>query len=127
MLLKERPKLAAENITRRLLELGFHDITISSISVFELRYGAEKSERRAANHALLDSMLRDFQVANFSEADASAAGRVRADLTKLGTPIGPYDTLIAGQALARDLILITNNTREFARVPGLRVEDWSDP
>jgi tRNA(fMet)-specific endonuclease VapC len=56
--------------------------------------------------------------------DAQQAGQVRAALASIGTPIGPYDVLVAGQAVARDMILVTHNTREFARVPGLRVEDW---
>ena len=127
VLLNGRPEQALKRISDRLLSLGPGEAAISVISVFELCYGAEKSDRPTLNRERLDGILKDFDTVNFSEADASAAGRVRADLTKLGTPIGRYDTLIAGQALARDLILITNNTREFARVPGLRVEDWSDP
>ncbi len=65
-----------------------------------------------------------FQTVDFNSEDAKAAGEVRAALVIAGTPIGPYDILIAGQALARNLTLITHNTREFSRVNGLRIEDW---
>ena len=65
-----------------------------------------------------------FEVLDFSKFDAEASGKIRADLKKSGTPIGPYDVLIAGQAVARSLTLITNNISEFSRVEGLKYEDW---
>ena len=65
-----------------------------------------------------------FQLVNFDNEDARCAGEIRATLAARGTPIGPYDTLIAGQAQARGLILVIHNTREFNRVEGLRIEDW---
>lgn len=65
-----------------------------------------------------------FAVLDFDREDARRAGEIRAHLAAAGAPIGPYDALIAAQALARGLVLVTHNTREFARVPGLGVEDW---
>ena len=102
------------------------DIGISAIVVHELYYGAFKSQRAARNVALVDGL--QFEVMEFDQEDARQAGEVRALLAARGAPIGPYDVLIAGQARARRLILVTRNTAEFARVPDLRIEDWeSEP
>jgi Predicted nucleic acid-binding protein, contains PIN domain len=98
------------------------DVGISAIVVHELYYGAFKSQRTARNVALVDSL--QFEVVDLDQEDAKQAGEVRALLAVRGAPIGPYDVLIAGQARARKLILVTRNTAEFARVPGLRIEDW---
>lgn len=95
----------------------------SSISVFELYFGAFKSARRDENMLKLESL--DLEIVLFDADDARHAGVIRAALRERGTPIGPYDLLIAGQARARDLTLVTNNLREFQRVAGLRVEDWT--
>jgi tRNA(fMet)-specific endonuclease VapC len=105
-------------------ELGV-DLCVSSVSVFELSYGVEKSARRELNATRLRTFLSGaVEELPFEVEDAARAGEVRALLEKKGTPIGPYDTLIAGQALARGLVLVTHNVTEFARVEGLRVEDW---
>jgi tRNA(fMet)-specific endonuclease VapC len=98
------------------------DVGISAIVAHELYYGAFKSLRAAHNVALVDAL--QFEVVEFAGEDARQAGEVRALLAARGTPIGPYDVLIAGQAKARELILVTHNTAEFGRVPGLRAEDW---
>lgn len=98
------------------------DFTISVIAAHELYFGACKSRRRSENLARLERL--QFAVLEFDREDARQAGEIRASLAALGTPIGPYDVLIAGQARARDLILITHNTDEFSRVEGLRIEDW---
>ena len=90
---------------------------------FELYYGAFKSKYTNRNLELLDLIA--FEVVPFDAADARAAGAVRASLEAIGRPIGPLDTLIAGQALARRLILVTANTQEFVQVEGLHCEDWS--
>ena len=92
---------------------------------YELYYGAFKSRYKSRNLGLLDHIA--FEVVPFDAADARAAGSVRANLEAIGRPIGPLDTLIAGQALARGLILVTANTKEFVRVEGLHCEDWSIP
>jgi tRNA(fMet)-specific endonuclease VapC len=98
------------------------EIAISSIVAHELYYGAFKSRRREHNIALVDSLR--FQVLEFDKEDARQAGELRALSTLNGTSIGPYDVLIAGQAKARKLTLVTHNTGEFGRAPGLRAEDW---
>src|SRR3990172_4501966 len=98
------------------------DIGISAVVAHELYYGAFKSRREQENVALLDEL--QFEVIEFDKEDARQAGEIRATLAALGTPIGPYDILIAGQAKSRDLILVSRNTNEFGRVAGLQVEDW---
>lgn len=99
------------------------DLCISAIVAHELFYGAFKSQRAERNVAIVDSLK--FEVLDFDKEDARQAGEVRAALAAKGTPIGPFDVLIAGQALARNLILITHNTDEFGRVNGLQIEDWA--
>lgn len=98
------------------------DVVTSSIVVHELYFGAFKSGRTIDNVARLDEL--QVPTLSLDREDARSAGEIRAVLKKAGTPIGPYDILIAGQAFARNLILVTNNTREFARVGGLQIEDW---
>lgn len=98
------------------------DLAMSAIVAHELFYGAFKSRRTAQNVALVDAL--QFVVLEFDKEDARQAGQVRAFLADKGTPIGPYDVLIAGQAMARNMILVTHDTAEFGRVPGLRIEDW---
>jgi tRNA(fMet)-specific endonuclease VapC len=98
------------------------DFGVSAIAAHELFYGAYKSQRRAQNLARVDGL--QFVVLEFDQEDARQAGEIRAALAAAGTPIGPYDVLIAGQARARSLILVTHNTGEFSRVSGLHVEDW---
>jgi tRNA(fMet)-specific endonuclease VapC len=98
------------------------DVGISAIVAHELYYGAYRSQRMARNVALIDSL--QFEVLEFDQEDARQAGEIRALLALRGTPIGPYDVLIAGQAKARRLTLVTRNTAEFARVQDLRIEDW---
>jgi tRNA(fMet)-specific endonuclease VapC len=98
------------------------DMAMSSFVVHELFYGAFKSKRAAQNIALVEAL--QFAVLDFDKEDAKQAGQLRALLADRGTPIGPYDVLIAGQAMARDMTLVTHNRDEFARVPGLRIEDW---
>jgi tRNA(fMet)-specific endonuclease VapC len=98
---------------------------ISAITVFELHYGAAASSRVADNTRRLSIFLASLPELPLESEDARVAGIIRAELRKSGTPIGPYDVLIAGQALRRELVLVTANIREFARVPGLRVENWA--
>jgi tRNA(fMet)-specific endonuclease VapC len=101
-------------------------MAVSSIVLFELQYGVMKSSQRAANAARISEFSSGpVQVLNFDAADAEEAGEIRATLKRAGTPIGPYDILIAAQARRRDALLVTANTREFRRVPGLQIEDWT--
>lgn len=100
-------------------------LAVSSIVTHELYYGAYCSQKVAFNLETLRLLFADLAILDLDREDARVAGEIRADLARLGTPIGPYDVLIAGQARARNLTLITNNTDEFARVPGLQLQDWT--
>jgi len=101
-------------------------VGIPTIVVYELWYGVKKSARRESNAAALSRFLAlDVTPWPFDAEDAEEAGDVRAALAHAGTPIGPYDVLIAAQARRRNATLVTANHREFARVPGLRMEDWA--
>jgi tRNA(fMet)-specific endonuclease VapC len=109
-------------LLRQVREHVPEDFGISAISAHELYFGACKSRRRAENVARVEALR--FAVLEFDKEDAQHSGEIRAVLAAAGMPIGPYDVLIAGQALARGLILITHNTAEFSRVSGLRLQDW---
>ena len=112
----------ASKLSRRVRQERPSDIAISAIVAHELFYGAFKSHRTAHNVALIDAL--QFHVLEFDTEDARRAGEIRAMLATQGTPIGPYDVLIAGQALTRRLTLVSHNAAEFNRVPGLLIEDW---
>jgi len=109
-------------VRRRIRENSPKDVFISTVVMFELYYGAYRSARAQRNLELLENIL--LPKLEFDSGDAMAAGQIRAILAEAGTPIGPYDVLIAGQALSRGMCLITRNTREFQRVAGLQVTDW---
>lgn len=100
-------------------------LAISSIVAHELWYGAYRSQKVAFNLETLRLLFADLAILDLDREDARSAGEIRAELSRLGTPIGPYDVLIAGQARARSLTLVTNNTGEFCRVAGLSLEDWT--
>ncbi len=119
-LIKKHPP----EVLQRFNEYNVGDIGISSITAAELHFGVQKSQRPEENRRALERFLLPLVVARFDENAAAAYGRVRAQLEKQGTPIGSLDTLIAAHALSLDLALITNNVREFERVPGLKVENW---
>jgi tRNA(fMet)-specific endonuclease VapC len=106
----------------RLQQHGADTIGLSSIVVHELHFGACRSDRMVANIARIDAL--PFKVMDFNRDDARVGAQIRMQLRREGTPISHFDLLIAGQALARDLTLVTHNTREFQRVPGLRLADW---
>ncbi|KVN26366.1 pilus assembly protein [Burkholderia stagnalis] len=116
-ILKGEPAMLARLRTHQPADFG-----LPSIVAHELYDGAYKSQRAAANLARVEAL--QFEVVAFDAEDAQHAGEIRAQLAAAGTPIGPYDVLIAGQARARQLVLITHNMREFVRVAGLQVEDW---
>ena len=107
---------------RRARQERVDDVAISAVVAHELFYGAFKSLHPARNVALVDAL--QFPVIEFDREDARQAGGIRAFLAARGTAIGPYDVLIAGQAIARQMILVTHNVDEFQRVPGLSIEDW---
>lgn len=109
-------------IARRVRRYAPRDFGVSAVVIHELYYGAFRSQRVEQHVARVDAL--QFSVLEFDEEDARQAGQIRADLASKGTPIGPSDVLIAGQARARELTLVTHNTTEFRRVPGLKLEDW---
>jgi tRNA(fMet)-specific endonuclease VapC len=103
-------------------------LAIASIVLFELWYGAVKSERPERNRQrIADFLAGPIEILPFESGDAEEAGDIRAVLERAGTPIGPYDILVAAQARRRDALLVTANAREFARVPRLKFEDWARP
>jgi tRNA(fMet)-specific endonuclease VapC len=113
----------ADPVVRRIREHDPADVAISAVAIHELYYGAFRSERVERNLDLVDGLL--LEVIDFDRDDAREAGAVRAELAARGTPIGPFDVLMAGQARGRGLTMVTANVSEFLRVHGLAVEDWS--
>ena len=103
-----------------------HDgrMCISSSTYMELVYGAERSANPERNLTSLEGFIARIDVLPLDDSAAVHAGQIRAELANLGTPIGPYDQLIAGHARSQGLVLVTNNENEFSRVSGLRLENW---
>ena len=97
---------------------------ISSITYMELVYGAERSSNPDRNLTSFEGFVARMDVLPLDDSAAAHAGQICAELARLGMPIGPYDQLIAGHARSQGLVLVTNNEKEFARVPGLRTENW---
>ncbi len=119
-----RPPLVRTRLAATLA--GGNAVATSSLVVFELWYGVARSQRQAENAARLQSFFAGpIATLAFDDDDAQAAATIRAQLAAAGTPIGPYDVLIAGQAHRHGATLVTANTREFKRVTGLRLQDWS--
>lgn len=114
------PGSAVESHLRRLSP---EDVGVPVVVMHELYYGAYRSARTEANLALVEEI--GLPVVELSREDAREAGRIRAHLAAAGRPIGPFDVLIAGQAVARGLTLVTGNVGEFAWVDGLAIQDWS--
>ena len=110
---------------RRFEDYEVGEVGVSSVTAAELRYGAEKSAAPEQNREALSRFLLPLEVLAFGDEAAAAYGRVRAALENAGTPIGPLDNLIAAHAVSLGVTLVTNNTREFSRVPGLEIEDWT--
>jgi tRNA(fMet)-specific endonuclease VapC len=111
-----------ESFLARLKRHNPGDFGVPAIVWHELLYGAHKGSRTQESLSRVEALR--FDVVEFDREDAEASGELRARLAAAGSPIGPYDVLIAGQALARGLTLVTHNMREFQRVSGLNVEDW---
>jgi len=116
---KKFPKLQSRIENEDLFNIG-----LSSVTIAELEYGIAKSMYPDRNRELLYGFLSPFEIIPFSELDAENFGYIRALLNKLGTPIGPYDLQIAAQCVTRNLRLVTNNIKEFERVPKLIIENW---
>ena len=112
-------------ILNRFAQFQPDELGISTVTLAELRYGADKSSNPSKNHLALDAFLAPLAIIDFDAQAADWYGKVRADLEVRGCPIGPLDTMIAAQALRCGVPLVTNNTGEFSRVTGLTVEDWT--
>jgi tRNA(fMet)-specific endonuclease VapC len=112
-------------VLNNLLANSREDIALSVITEAELRTGAAKSGSPGKTLRLVENFLRPLSVLEFTSADAAAYAQVRAKLERAGTPIGPLDTLIAAQAVARKLVLVSNNEREFRRIAALHLQNWT--
>ncbi len=119
-IIKQKPSIVLE----RLQKVKVNEIGISVITLAELEYGVAKSGFPERNKLALIQFLAPFEILPFSETAAAIYGRIRSDLEKKGQNIGPYDLLIGAQALSENLTLVTNNEREFRRIPGLMIENW---
>jgi tRNA(fMet)-specific endonuclease VapC len=111
------------NVALHLRQHRPSEVCISSITLAELRYGADLRQSRKL-HALIGTFVRDIAIAPFDQLAADRFGILAADLSRQGTPIGAYDTLIAAHALTLGLIFVTNNLKHFNQVPGLQTENW---
>lgn len=117
-----------EPVLRRLKATSPASLAVSSVTVMEVEYGlALRPEVARQARPLLTDLFRALTVAPYETLDAEQTAELRARLRRAGTPIGAYDALIAGTALAHGWVLVTSNTGEFARVPGLQLEDWRLP
>ncbi len=121
LLIRQKSQTVLHNLTQH----PFTDIAISAITVAELQYGVAKSTHRVQNQQALDYFLLPLTILPFDERVATMYGEIRVYLEAQGAPIGAIDTLLAAQAMSHNLIFVTNNVRDFARVPGLTVEDWA--
>ena len=119
--INKKPASVVEKITRKKPE----EVGISSITLAELEYGVSHSRYPDRNRVALLQFLFPFMIVDFDQMAAQEYGSIRARLDALGKPIGPMDMLIAAQAKVLELILVTNNEKEFRRVEGLKIENWS--
>ena len=112
-------------VAQRLLDHKPSQLAVSLISVAELRYGADRKASKRL-HTLISRFLSPMEIIPFDEDAAEVFGRLGSLLARRGTPIGDFEVLIAAHALSRKHVLVTNNVRHFSRVPGLKLENWSD-
>ena len=118
---KNRPAKVRERFTRHQGKM-----CISTVTLGELINGAERSAQPERNLADIEGLAARLELAPFDTVAATHFGQLRAELYSIGKPIGPYDMMIAGHARSQGLVLVTNNEREFGRVPGLRIENWAN-
>ncbi|MDD2920744.1 MAG: type II toxin-antitoxin system VapC family toxin [Anaerolineales bacterium] len=119
-LIRQKPP----SLIKKIVNHAFGDIGLSTITVAELMYGAQKSNQPEQNMRVLEQFLLPFEVADFDQSAANAYGILRAYLEKSGKIIGSMDMLIGAHALSLEVVLATNNIREFKRIPNLMIEDW---
>jgi tRNA(fMet)-specific endonuclease VapC len=123
VIIRKKSPLAFQKVTQQTIT----DVVLSTLTVAELQYGVHKSADPLKNQQALDQFLVPFTLLDFDFQAAQEYGKIRAYLEKQGISIGSIDTLLAAQALAYSLIMVTNNVKEFSRVPGLQIEDWTKP
>ena len=121
-IIKKKP----EKVFNKFRNISFGSIGISSITLAELQYGVMKSSNPGKNQEALERFIPPLQIFEFGFDQTLVYGQIRAELERKGTPIGPLDTLIASHAVSLDLILVTNNMREFKRIPDLQLENWTE-
>ena len=119
-LIKQQPR----EVIDKFQEIAPGEVAISSVTVAEMMYGVAKSQHQGKNESALISFLAPLEIVDFGFKAAQHYGIIRADLEKMGTTIGAYDLMIAAHALSLGLVLVTNNEREFQRIPDLVVENW---
>ena len=112
------------DVAQNLLSKSPKDILIPSIVLYELEVGIAKSTQPDKRRKQLETLISRVEISSFGVNEARISAHIRANLENQGTPIGPYDTLIAGTALSANAVLVTHNIREFQRIEGLEIEDW---
>lgn len=115
-----------EKVFQRLQEIDPEDICVSSVTYAELVHGVEKSAAVEKNRLALLMLLAKIEILNFDVDAADCYGKIKADLEKKGTPIDPLDMMIAGHAMSMGYAVVTNNVKEFSRVQGLILENWTE-
>ena len=119
-------KSKSVRVLEKFLSQEIGDIGISTVTVAELQYRVQKSQFPQQNMAALEKFLMPLSIMDFDLTATEQYGKIRVFLEQKGIPIGAYDLMIAAQALSQDVILVTNNVREFSRIPGLRLENWAE-
>jgi tRNA(fMet)-specific endonuclease VapC len=119
-IIKQKPV----SVLKRLQELKIDDVSISAITLAELEYGVEKSRKKEQNKLALAEFIAPIEILPFDDIAAQKYGELRASLERKGKPIGSLDMLIAAHALSRELVLVTNNIKEFKRIPSITVKNW---
>ena len=117
-------KRSPEQVMLRFKRLRVGDVGVSAITVCELQFGVSNSSQPEKNQRALTEFLGPLEILDFPAAASVVYGEIRTHLQRAGTPVGRYDLLLAAHALQRELTLVTNNVREFLRVPDLRTENW---
>lgn len=113
-----------ESVYKKFKKIRLENISISSITEFELKYGVQKSVQYEKNLKVLEDFLSYLNILPFVSSDTNKAAKIRLDLERIGKPMGPFDLLIASQAISHKLILVTNNEKEFSRIKEIKTENW---
>ena len=119
-IIKDRPR----EVRDRLHKITVDEVAISSIILAELSYGVERSQKKKQNQEALEDFLEYVAIVDWPEKAAGEYGKIRAYLAKLGQPIGAMDLLIAAHTVSENAVLVTDNLKEFRRVPKLKMENW---